>query len=330
MSLSLRNTAYALDDTSGSWSLKKSANIPISPSALPDNGTISVRKLATRFSGAGGALRALRSGRNIWAHMSRATIVKELRDRLRDPLIMCQNPTGLCGPFAIMVELARRRPHRYVLAAKELLEHGRLTCPNGRVIYAEEELRQEPVAAGPIGQVDWLIAASMRDDANIWEDVDDDANGIESMTFWDEQRSWIRDVLDLPNGGWETCFSWGEIDCMRKAQNAVNAGGVACFLIDVNLLINGHSDREENMWWRKSAHIARKKPSGYGNKVHSKDDDIPPDHWVIYLGGFNLGSDPDDDDPIEIKLWSWGQVYKVTGTVDAFAEYLYAVTTGRN
>ena len=37
MSLSLRDTAFALDDPAGSWSLKKSANIPISPSTLPDN-----------------------------------------------------------------------------------------------------------------------------------------------------------------------------------------------------------------------------------------------------------------------------------------------------
>ena len=69
----------------------------------------------------------------------------------------------------------------------------------------------------------------MRDDANIWEDVDDDANGLESLTFWGDERSWTQDVLDLPLGGWETCFSWGEIDCMRHAQNAVKAGGVAFF-----------------------------------------------------------------------------------------------------
>jgi hypothetical protein len=266
----------------------------------------------------------------VWKHIRRDIVVKELRDRLRDPLIIRQNPTGLCGPIAIIVELARRRPRRYVLAAKELLEQGHLRCPTGRIITAEGELRDEPVAAGKIGQVDWLLAATMRDDANIWEDVDDDANGLESMTFWDEERSWTEDVLDLPVGGWETCFSWGEIDCMRKAQNAVNAGGVAFFLVDANLLKNGADDREENMWWRQSEHVARKKPGPLGSKVHSEDDCIPPDHWVIYLSGFDLGANPRDNDPIKVRLWSWGSVFEVTGTVDAFAEYLYGVVTGRS
>ncbi len=170
----------------------------------------------------------------------------------------------------------------------------------------------------------------MRDDANIWEDVDGDANGLESLTFWGDERSWTQDVFDLPLGGWETCFSWGEIDCMRHAQNAVKAGGVAFFLIDTNLLHNGGSDREENMWWRKSVPAARKKPTSHGSKIHSEDDAIPPDHWVAYRGGFDLGGNPGDNDPIAIRLWSWGSVFKVTGTVDAFSEYLYAVVYGRS
>ena len=188
----------------------------------------------------------------------------------------------------------------------------------------------EPVADGAIGQVDWLLAATMRDDANIWEDVDDDAYGLESMTLWDEERNWTRDVLDLPGGGWETSFSWGAVGCMRKAQDAVDAGGVAFFLIDANLLTDGGDDDEEDMWWRRSRHDALKAPTEFGNKHHSKDDDLPPDHWVIYLGGLNLGDEPKDGDPVAVRLWSWAGEYEVTGTVEAFTEYLYAVVTGTN
>jgi hypothetical protein len=224
--------------------------------------------------------------------------------------------------------LARRRPRRYVLAAKELLETGQLICPTGRVIEAEEELREEPVAQGEIGQVDWLLAAAMRDDANIWEDVDGDATWLEAMTFWDEQRSWTIDVLDLPYGAWETCFSWGEIDCMRQAQDTVNAGGVAFFLIDGNLIKDGGADDESVMRYRRSWRTARSAPGAFSDRIKSEDDALPPDHWVIYLGGFDLGSDPQDDDRIKIRLWSWGSEFEVTGTVDDFAEYLYAVVTG--
>lgn len=184
------------------------------------------------------------------------------------------------------------------------------------------------VVADDIGQVDWLLAATMRDDENIWEDVDDDANGLESMTFWGEQRDWARDVLNLSNGGWETCFNWGEVNCMKKVENAVKAGGVAFFLVDANLLKDGGSDDEEDMHWRRSRHKVRAPVPPLSSLVHSKDDDFPPDHWVVYLGGLNLGDDPDANAPVSMRLWSWAREYLVTGTVDAFTEYLYAVATG--
>ena len=328
--LSLRNAAFALDAAkTGPWSVKASLAVPMFP-PFP-SGPISIRALTRRFSASGAALRSLAKGTvNLWSHMNRATLVSEISDRLRDPMIISQNPTGLCGPIAIEMELVRRAPARFVLIAKELLETGQFICSTGRVIEAEQELREEPVIGGEIGQVDWLLAATMRDDENIWEDVDDDANGLESMTFWGEQRDWTRDVLELAGGGWETCFVYGEISCMQKAESAVKAGGVAFFLIDANLLKDGGSDDEEDMRWRRSSHSARAEPPPLGSLTHSEDDAFPPDHWVGYLGGLNLGSDPDDDDPVSIRLWSWGREYVVTGTVDAFTEYLYGVVTGHS
>jgi hypothetical protein len=329
MALSLRDAAFALDaGQAGAWSLRASLSVPVYPEITP--GPLSLRQLTQRFAPAGAALRSFASGSgNLWTHLNRKTIVGEISDRLRDPIILRQSPTGLCGPFAILMEFIRRDPAGYVKAARELLETGRMTCPTGRLIEAEAELRQEPKISGPIGDVDWLLAATMRDDENIWEDVDDDANGLESMTFWDEQRGWIRDVLNLANGGWETCNVWGEISCMKKAEQAVKAGGVAFFLVDANVIKDGGSDTEEEMWFRRSFHRRRAAPTAFeADAIHSKNDDFPPDHWVAYLGGLNLGSDPDDDDPVSIDLWSWGRRYRVTGTVGAFTEYLYAVCTG--
>ena len=342
MPLSLRDTAFALDDTSGSWSLRDTAGKPTWPRVVPEDGPISVRAIAKRFSRPGGELRSFaQSSKNCWDHLDRDRIVEEIRSRLRNPLIMEQSPTGLCGPLSIVMELARRRPTRYVRAARELLEDGRLTCPTGRVITAEKELRQEPYIGGAIGQVDWLLAASMRDDANIWEDVDDDANGLESITMWDEQRSWTVDVLDLPDGGWETTWSWGEIDCMRWAQNAVNAGGVAFFLIDKQLLKHEGDAGEELIEFRRRDHNARHPPDEFSGWERSMDDRVPifpsnelelewgpPDHWIVYLGGFDLGSNPQDDDMIDIRVWSWGAEYRVRGTAEAFGEYLYATVVG--
>jgi hypothetical protein len=97
--LSLRDTAFALDHPSPEpWSLKASAKVPADPPLPRSNGTISVRRMAKRFSGAGGALRALsQSNKNVWKHVKRDVVVRELRNRLRDPMIIRQNPTGFAG-----------------------------------------------------------------------------------------------------------------------------------------------------------------------------------------------------------------------------------------
>jgi hypothetical protein len=185
------------------------------------------------------------------------------------------------------------------------------------------------VIDGAIGQVDWLLAATMRDDENIWEDVDDNANGLETITLWGEERDWTRDILNLPHGGWETCFVSGETDVMRKVADAVSHGGVGFFCVDAALLKPGGGDTEENAHWRQSKHAPRTWPASFGPTNHSEDDGPPwPTHWIVYLGGLQLGTDPADDDQLTFRVWSWGAEYEVTCTVEALGEYLYAGVTG--
>ena len=215
-------------------------------------------------------------------HIDRAPVVEQIRDRLRDPGIMRQKPTDLCGPFAIILELARRRPVRYVKGADELLTSGKLTTPSG-TIEAEEDLRERPVPKGKLTDVDWLYAATIRDDENITEDVDD-GEGLEGLTLWGAMAEWTRELLGL-DSHWETCFHSGELDALLTAQSAINAGGVAFLLVDANLLHDGGDDDEEDMRWRSVTHKRREPLGAPGDLTHSEDDAFPPDHWVVYLGG---------------------------------------------
>lgn len=222
-------------------------------------------------------LRALAGGnKDVWAHIDRSQLVPQLRARLRDPGIIEQNPTGLCGPLAVVVELARRRPDAYVAAAKQLFETGVLTA-TGKTITAEEDLRQEPVPGGPIQHADWLLAATMRDDANLWEDVDDTGFGLVSITLWWAMSDWTKHVLGLKYH-WETCFVSGELDAIKEARDAVNVGGVAFLLIDSDLINDGSVDGEdeEEMWWRRAPHSAGQKVGDLGPKTHCRDDNPPP------------------------------------------------------
>jgi hypothetical protein len=183
------------------------------------------------------------------------------------------------------------------------------------------------VPKGKLTDVDWLWAATIRDDENITEDVDD-GQGLEGLTLWGAMADWTRQLLGL-NSHWETCFHSGELDALLRAQDAIDAGGVAFMLIDANLIKDGGDDDEEDMRWRRAKHSARKPLGTPGDLQHSEDDAFPPDHWVVYLGGLTPRH-PGEDDQIELKLWSWGREYTLSGNCDSFGEYLYAIVTGES
>jgi hypothetical protein len=299
---------------------------------------LSLREITSRYSDSGAALRSLSQGvKNAWTQIDRQKVVDEIVARLRDPLIIKQEDRDFCGPFAILVEWIRRDPVNFINSTKELLETGKFTCKTGRVIEAEEDLRKRPVPLPlneepdekflPIAHVEWLVAATIRDDENITEDVND-GKGLEGLTTMGAMSSWTEDILNLTvselGGIWS---SSGEYDMMHLAEATVKAGGVAFLFIDANMIKNGGDDDEEEMYFQWFEHFSRSpiKPS---QKFHSKDDNWPPDHWVIYLDGLNFGKPPEPSDAVAIRLWCWGGEYVVTGTAEAFGEYLYGVVLG--
>jgi hypothetical protein len=259
-----------------------------------------------------------------WRYIGAGQLVEQLRFRLRDPGVITQNPTHLCGPIAVVVELARRNPEEYVRAVTELLERGAFTTVGGASISAEAELREEPVPTGAIEEADWILAASMRDDANVHEDVDDEATGLESLTLWGAMAYWTRNVLGL-SSSWETTMTSGELPALRKCPEALAAGGVAFLLVDADLLKTGVRETEEEIWWQRANHLPGLPVQPFGPLTHAKDDDWPPNHWVVFLGDLALGG---EDGPISLRVWSWGAEFVITGTADSFTEYQYAVVTG--
>jgi hypothetical protein len=272
---------------------------------------------------------------------------------------MQQRATSLCGPFAVLMEFARRRPVHYIKAAGQLLDTGTWTTLTGRVIEADADLRAD--APGLTAPADWIFAATMRDDpaardgvmsdltppltpvspalgpevvsigifADAMMDVDGGSSGgkdLEGLTTWSPMAGWTRDILKLEYH-WETCFVYGELNALLRAQSAIDAGGVAFLMVDKNLITDGDDDNEEDMGFRRSRHNEGHPVEPPDDTTHSKDDNWPPDHWVAYLGGLSP-KNPGKDDDITLRLWSWGAEYQMSGTADSFGEYLYALVTG--
>src|SRR5262249_44233469 len=196
---------------------------------------ISIHELACRFAPAGAALRVVASGgSNAWKQIDRSKVVDQIRDRIRDPGVMRQEQTSLCGPFSVLMQFSRRNPVHYVKAVGELLDTGKWTTLTGRVIEADEDLRADPSPPN-IKEADWILAAPMRDDpvvrngvesdltptpglgveaasikifADAMTDVSGGAGGgkdLEGLTTWSPMADWTHDILKLKYH-WETCF----------------------------------------------------------------------------------------------------------------------------
>jgi hypothetical protein len=335
----LRDVRFALDGDDSPWSLRESLERGVWPPLREADGSYSLRRVLRRFAAPGRALRELAvESRNVWRHVSRDDVVRELRHRLRDPAVMRQTPTDLCGPYSLLFELARRDPVLFVRGAHELLRDGVLTTRSGRIFEAAEDLRARPVPAGETTgslhpAVEWIYAATMRDSENVIDDVDEgQGEGLELLegTTWPfEIEEWIEDMLGL-DAEYLPCWFGGELAAIRAGQSAVERGGVAILLVDKNLLKDGaedgEPDSEENVWFLRARHHPGGRVDPFSGLIHSKDDDIPPDHYVVLLG--NLRGAREGATDFRADVWSFGCEYILTGEPEGLGEYLYAVITG--
>lgn len=302
---------------------------------------VSLAELEARFGSAGRALRQLATGTSAgaWPVLGRAQVVAELQDRVVDPAMIQQRNTGLCGPASILFELGRRDPEALVMAAAQLFETGVWTTRSGRRIPADRDLRARRLPhpdhrddgghLPQIAQVDWMLMATMREDENASEDVEDDrgvfgnaADGWETLSWPTEVKRWIRDVLGL-RGDVDDCWAAGEHHALRAGDEAVRAGGVAVLCLDSNALLDGGDDDEEDVFFQRVRHDSPGRRTADGRR-HAADDGYLPDHYAVLV-------EPIDWTPgaFTLPLWCWGSEITVTGDPEDFFEYLYSVIIGR-
>lgn len=298
---------------------------------------ISMSALARQFAEAGALLSRLVASTDpgVWERVARADLASSVRHRLLDPAIMDQVSTGLCGPIGVLFELSRRSPAEYVRAATQLFEKGRYTMPTGRTIRAEQELRDE-VVPEDMASADWVLAGTMRDDENWIEDVDSDKpnwpvflhseyHGLETLTWPLEIKYWIQDLLQL-RADVDDCWADGEIEALRAGSRAVAEGGVAILCIDSNLLKHQEGDTEEEIYWRSIEHSVGPDGPEIGSpseRNRSTDDSYFPTHWAPLVEPVTFRGRE-----LSARLWSWNSEFLLTGTKDAFSEYLYNVVIG--
>lgn len=124
-----------------------------------------------------------RSGGTYFPHLSRDDVGIGLLMRVANPGLIRQGRTSLCGPAALLFNVATDAPAYYARFGIELFEEGRGIIYR-LVVKPGPDCREYQPDPSHIDPVDWLTLASIRDSENWFFDYDTIKPG-EGVTFFD-------------------------------------------------------------------------------------------------------------------------------------------------
>jgi hypothetical protein len=233
----------------------------------------------------------------VWAFLDKPTVISEIRARVHNPFLVNQGGQPFCGPAAVLFELVRRSPVRYVEICHTLFVTGGFNSKT-QFISASEKLRRASRGDLRMGQADWMILATLREKENLLFPVEPNApdivRNLAGMTKSWELKGWIKEILGYSQVKHDYTFLINDIPAMAKAAQVLQAGGVAFALISA-----------EGM-------LADKPPL------------IPyPSHWIALLGNISI-----QPATVSFDVYTWSKKMHLQLDQGAFKKYLWAIVTG--
>lgn len=302
--LTLRQLAQTVDPGKKNFSVRRLAGLDAGPKLLDIKPPISLRKMLAlpEWNELYQFKQSALSG--IWPHIGKNTLVEDIRLTVLDPLHVNQQSAPLCGPTAVVYELAVRQPHRFVQFCRQLWEQGFLVA-RGKTIKASKTLKNSPDP--PLSPADWILIATLREDENLFLEIDNDVSDLEGFTggaawFFEilgpsPMKTWTKHILGYDEIDSLSTFLTEEMKALSMAHNAWEKGGVAFLLINSDMLRKGEYEPQIQI----------------------------PNHWIAYHGGLNV-------DPLKgtvaFDCYTWGQIKKLSMKIVQFTDCMFGVVAG--
>jgi hypothetical protein len=255
----------------------------------------------------------------VWTHLDKRQIVADIRDRLIDPYQIQQGEQPFCGPAAVVFELIRKQPARYIDICQSLYEHGRFEGYTktikvaGRLCRSYGNLR--------MAQADWMLLATLRDCATILPVHPKAPRLIRELSGitqpW-EINGWVKELLGYSQTKSHPTILSGEFRALQVADDIIKAGGVAFGLINSQGLLGSNSF------------------------LASRFHRIYPNHWVTILGNISiLGTRGYVNEPptkitkskhsrVQFDMYSWGRKIHVNTDTATIKDFFWGVAVGNS
>jgi hypothetical protein len=232
-----------------------------------------------------------------WPFLDKATVLAEIRQRLQNPLQVCQGRQPFCGPAAVLYELARKQPRHYAEICQSLFFTGGFSGAN-QFILASDRLRQESYGDLQMGQADWMVLATLREMENILFPVEPNSpeliRNLAGMTKSWELKGWVQELFGYPTVEIEYAFLLDDLKALSKAAKVLEQDGVAFALITAEGMLT------------------------------DKFLPIPyPSHWVTLLGNIAI-----TQDTVSFDIYTWAQSMRLSMDTASFRRYFWATVTG--
>lgn len=233
-----------------------------------------------------------------WPKVDKVDLIADLRKIAGNPLEVKQGGAPLCGPSAVLYELARQAPERYISLCRDCYEKGYIPGRNKRY-NASLKLRSSKIRNG-VSPANWIMQGTLVDDSNLILDVDASDDGLASFSYPRYLEDWTKEILLYDRVEYISTMFWGEFDAMRDARRAFNDGGVAFPLIHSKIFSDGAT-------------------IGY------------PNHWISYAGDLEIDDGSmwvHDSGHISFKAYTWGRIEPVSVSEGYFEDHFYGVVLG--
>jgi hypothetical protein len=214
---------------------------------------------------------AARVGGGVFIHIARADVANGLLVRVEHPDRISQGDSSLCGPAALIFNLASRDPVAYVRFVIGLYENGTATLNRLRVSPGSD-LRGYDVKAR-LDPADWIPLASLRDSENWFFDYQAVDNAFAGITLPSHLESWFKKI------GFSEVINDTNLVLTKDQKNIEEAARLYGEDFWVCLLVNGQM-------LASNSQAARS---------------LTPDHWIVLTSDVKFSSGN-----ISLTVFTWG------------------------
>jgi hypothetical protein len=215
-----------------------------------------------------------RSGKTYFPKLSRDTVGLGLLMRIANPGLLRQGAASLCGPAALLHNIATDSPGGYARYAIDLFENGRASLGRLYIKPGSDVRSYQPEG---VTEVDWLTMASLRDSENWFFDYDTAKGEFSGITLPGELADWFRkagysDVTEDTN---LTNLTHKGAGTVEDANELYDKGYRVCLFISANMM------EEADQSWRGSVFTR---------------------HWIVQRSRIDLSNGK-----AKVTVFSWGQ-----------------------